>query len=953
MQPPSPEKLFLGLTGNNPDPYELLGLSSDEISSPQIIRDALQRQLNRIDQHPQANTPAADQLRMSLHVAAAVLRDKSLRSMLTPSYSSETAATSNEVKRAAMAEHKQGEPAAQPATSLLDSLEQALLATLLDSSTSSAKRQQKLAFLAQQFNTTPDELLSRIKQLSVKWNLVTAASLPDNNIASADTVYEQSPGGVKLMVALAILMGIIAVAASLFAVFMSHKPPTDFDSGFTLPPAAEHSQNTNPTEHNKTSTPDLNNSAHTETSNPSSDNADTAREENINNLLQDCRDLRRDIISAHENIPGDLLTKYHTTLFTIADRWPSFTDEQLESLLSVLTDIFYSSASSADITDLLVTTSFHNLYANTKNSDTPYVINHLWQASFLNGLLSSLYADPRCPDTLHNKLSDTYSGSEELAPASPQQNTRLYNFAVAAGNYLQSLLPDIASATGENNDILQSWTQWRRALSRCRDITKDDPQPDYAAAVQNVLLYASDPSESEITRSVLDRLLTTIDFAQQSTRYLVVQWLLDPRLSTDDMHMVTSWIVEQDLIPDLSSGMILPLDATVEMRSRITRRWSQYISGPDINTADSQEAENTSLPELDRVLKYEWLRQAERVLSHELAGVGTVKRLKTAVTCARLRAAAADLINGDTDSCRKRLSDLDIRFTTPQPPEPTHVRNDGTLTVQLLERGITESLKLERLNAFATHNTAIGEADARTLARIALADSSLRLRDAAQQAIRTSFSDSPQMMLAILDLTARVKPVRSPNLVRTLETISASELPDARSGNLIIKARIALAQRLLAVRPSAWSAHAIDELSQMLAEAYHASSGASGMAGSPELEALNLFNKWTEYAERISATLPGDNGPAAVRRRLAASRLLADGPLQRFAALQIATLEQITAVAVAELPAQRETILQSLSRTRAAIQKAQSTPAQIEILEFESLWMIHELIAAAPEAEDS
>jgi hypothetical protein len=74
---------FLGIEGDADHPMALLGLGGDRDSwdSAEIGR-ALVRRLQRIDEHPQARTPEADELRVALHVAAAQLKDPSVRASL-------------------------------------------------------------------------------------------------------------------------------------------------------------------------------------------------------------------------------------------------------------------------------------------------------------------------------------------------------------------------------------------------------------------------------------------------------------------------------------------------------------------------------------------------------------------------------------------------------------------------------------------------------------------------------------------------------------------------------------------------------------------------------------------------------------------------------------------------------------------------------------------------------
>ena len=71
---------ILGLA-SDPGPLELLGLSLPECTAARI-ESSLERQLERVDQHPESDTPEADEVRLALHTAAAQLLDPAVRALL-------------------------------------------------------------------------------------------------------------------------------------------------------------------------------------------------------------------------------------------------------------------------------------------------------------------------------------------------------------------------------------------------------------------------------------------------------------------------------------------------------------------------------------------------------------------------------------------------------------------------------------------------------------------------------------------------------------------------------------------------------------------------------------------------------------------------------------------------------------------------------------------------------
>lgn len=83
---PSPVARFLGEEARARGPFGVLGLSPDRCP-PDQVNAALDRQLDRVDQHPEGDTPEADEVRLALHAAAAQLLDPSVRQRLIERWS--------------------------------------------------------------------------------------------------------------------------------------------------------------------------------------------------------------------------------------------------------------------------------------------------------------------------------------------------------------------------------------------------------------------------------------------------------------------------------------------------------------------------------------------------------------------------------------------------------------------------------------------------------------------------------------------------------------------------------------------------------------------------------------------------------------------------------------------------------------------------------------------------
>lgn len=81
----SPTARFLGEDAARGGPFALLGVSPGELSDAQIL-EARDRRMRLIDAHPLAETPEADEVRLSLYAAAAQLLNPVIRGQLAQSW---------------------------------------------------------------------------------------------------------------------------------------------------------------------------------------------------------------------------------------------------------------------------------------------------------------------------------------------------------------------------------------------------------------------------------------------------------------------------------------------------------------------------------------------------------------------------------------------------------------------------------------------------------------------------------------------------------------------------------------------------------------------------------------------------------------------------------------------------------------------------------------------------
>ncbi|MCK4873954.1 MAG: hypothetical protein KAS72_14630 [Phycisphaerales bacterium] len=940
MSTPSAQRRFLNLSTDADGPFELLGLDPSPQPTSQQIDEALKRRLAQVDVHPQARTPEADQVRMALHAAAAVLRDKQLRRMLQPESVSDAA------PRTAQPRPSPTEPA-RPAHALpLSMLESAIIAALLRERGWNSRSQHRLVGLAMQWGMQPGELVETIRQLAARWS--TSALAPDAAEDAAShrpiTLTGRTPWGARIAVCLAITTGIVAVSLAVWGVMQSGRRASHVPQQPRLTQAP-------PAEEGAKRTPDMTSpvtvvepDAQPEVQPPpvgrsETDDRPPTQQWQQANVIRECRAIIT-TVTAQDTPPTEkTISGVQRIMAGIARRWPTLPHADREQLHWEVVHLLIAIAG-ADTTGSTVS----SLLVRLDPIDGPsqhLSADDVWIRSWSAGIRARLSVEPDMSDAVRRVLRESLDWRADAATLRSGTSPGLPPFERGALARLHTMMPALAAQIETAEDGESAWTRWRKAVSVIRSAGGlAGPDDDYLIAVHAILSAGPEPTNGSRTALLVQRLLGATVLNRPNTIATVIQWLIDPRLTSLDMHVVTVHMVEH---LNLDSSMILPAGASGEQRSYITRQWSRHrmaVGSPP--TTDTPATRASDRHAYDPALRYEWETLVRRVLDRSVTGTSPTDCLTRAVRYARLAEAASLMERCDVAAAHDRLGSLDASLAVARPTQHNIAPRDGVLTTELLTPGLSDPIRADRIQVFASRYDVIGLADARTLAAVALTESSESVRAAAQQAVRGSYASSPTMMLALLDQLAKARPQRSPALVRMFEAVTAARLPDARSRDLVAAARLALVQRLLETRPSAVIGGAVDELAAMLAASYHVRRGGDANPASPEAEAWELFEQWRKRAVDVGATLPGDDTPDQVRRRLAASCELADGSLQRFVALQIAIVEEMAALAVAEHPEQVDAVMAVMHETRRSTHSAQDIVTQVETLEraILRLWLL-------------
>jgi hypothetical protein len=194
------------------------------------------------------------------------------------------------------------------------------------------------------------------------------------------------------------------------------------------------------------------------------------------------------------------------------------------------------------------------------------------------------------------------------------------------------------------------------------------------------------------------------------------------------------------------------------------------------------------------------------------------------------------------------------------------------------------------------------------------------VRSVAQAVIAQQFRHGPTVAMQLLDQFPDAPAVDS--ISELIQSVTDRLLPGTRSSAWQAEARLALVQHAIWLRDIGGAP--VDDLLEPLIESYTArlslarnDPSVTSPPSSPQEAAELLLRILTTQAEFAAPINPLPADLPSLLRRHNTRKLLADGPIQSFIALQLAILDVTAYTLVADRPSVRDRA-QEIMRTRAA-----------------------------------
>lgn len=877
-------------------PFALLGISL-VACTPQRIDAALQRQLDRVNQHPDADTPEAERLRLALHEAATALHDPARRATLADLFPDTVLdpITPNR-ERPGLVPSSDLMAARVTARAAASDLEDRLSAAAVPATPRAASTPTSEGFDSSSNDPHPS---------TISYGLLVAGGIAVLSVFSIVLAVVLSPGRVSAP---------SPEARTPVAI----TPPAPGPSSSPPPPPQAPPIPTAAPSTSDTRTPFTDGSL----------------------VLAGFRGARAKLATDRTAA----LAEFSTAVRIMSDWWVQYTDAERLAGVNGVVDFLFEAPSAVAPQALIAVGRGAETFAALTPTGT-LDPDAVWPAVWSTGLLTRLSRERELPSALQEDVR-----ARLLAALGPARLPGERSFEAGATVALRAIAATFAPAGAASPDAAERVSIRavcvERWLDAARSIARNDEQAleNLVVPALNDLLIAPAETDQDLGAfQTVQALGTALRWrAGGAGRSALIRWFRDPLVSPFELHTLTQAISGQSGAEGVDQTMVLSLSATSDERQRLRAQYAKVWNLAE--AAGHAEA----LAQL-RLAAGEATARAEKTLSDSAPDNESL--LRALVELARTSEAARKLWRGD-DAGAQALLDAtpaliaDVKSTDARrillAPGIASSVSDGVWSERFFQAEQRIPARLERLTEAANLQRPIGQADAGVIIDAAYLGTPIQVRAAAQRVVRT-FADEPAIVAAMLDALPRAPKIIS--IAELIQRVGLATLPPVTDPGWEAAARRSLVERLLSMLSTDGFSGRTEVFAREFAESYQRAAGIEpgtgiGAAAEGAIAGVRLLIE----QQRADSTAPSDAlSRPDTRDRKRRSRLsLASGPVQVFAAEQASLAELLAQVIASERPqdgAVLESTMRVLAQQRRAARHvfAQITAAESAIVR---LWLI-------------
>jgi len=922
----SPTEVFLGPEAARGGPFALLAIDPRTLD-PGAILDARDRRMRQIDQHPLAETPEADEVRLSLYAAAAQLLNPSVRARLAESWG----------VRAQVAPPRA--PSPQPVrpggiTTSERLLEHDAILALAMFGGWNKRSLRRIASIAHARGLGSREVAATLRRIGHRRRprarvgpqpaAATIVRTPPPAFGekpAPGTPLDEQLDPAQGLLKMALLVSAVAVVTLVCLVIgIAGLMSLAESGGAPLTPGP-------PVATNETTTAAQRPAA------PTIDSTPRARTLPAPDALGDPELIIRELDAARRSLeltPFEATRRFSDAASLFASTWPTFEPGQRERALDEVERFLEAAAPRADAARLAIDAVGAGLAPVSGASQITLSADQVWPAVWSAGVLARARSTPLL-------------GSAQRAQADRLLRLAAPDLASGATGFVQG---GVAGARLVREQLVRApqderaWVRWLEGV----DALAAQDETVRTILITEALddLLATPVGQVEARTPAIERATLALSWRRDSgARGWLLRTLDRPGAGSGALSRLIASLASRSAAPGIDPTVSLGPNADMSerraLRTRLERAWRV-----------DQQAELDSLAGDLRDAMLALFK--ERTLTSDARG-----QLVLAVRLALLNAAASLARDADFEEAANALDRAAALQQLRQPPrseiDPLASRSgaDGDWALRFDQAGTDAEARVSLLDVLARRGGAeIGPVDAEVLVDAAIKSSPRTVQDRARETLR-AFLHAPAVLNALLE--------RLPDMPRYDEMITIIELAtatpishDRRDGSWRGEAHRALLVSLVdaLARDSAWGA--ADDLLLDLADAYQlmvspvGSSSGPGAASAPGESARLLRLRWLREAERAGPAGLAGLSTDIIERRRTARLELATTPIQAFLAEQLAACETLALLTSSERAGVGADVASILGALGGEQGRATHIAAQLAACEeaIARLWLIRE-----------
>ncbi|MBS0191615.1 MAG: hypothetical protein U0573_11165 [Phycisphaerales bacterium] len=454
---------------------------------------------------------------------------------------------------------------------------------------------------------------------------------------------------------------------------------------------------------------------------------------------------------------------------------------------------------------------------------------------------------------------------------------------------IERALPDIAVAiAGSSNRSPQPWKEFIEV----RDAVfadRTEPKDRLTIGALDALLHAPDAGVAGAPGvQVLAAALSWQ--ASDDLRNAVFGWFDDMAIPGEAISAITRAMVASSA-PGIDSTMVLAPASGPEARAAVRERLAQVWQAGPVRTSDISE---------------EWKALAAKLLSEP--ATDPKAQLLLASRLALLTLAGEDIRTSKPDDAKAALRELvtPAASNAQTPPPPARVPSPGPQSgaIDFAQAGNSVQARLEALKKIQNSSLETDSLLARMLVVESARGSPAPVRDAARAELRRRI-DAPAILLATIEFFRQLP--ETPENADWVSEVAGKPGAWKNRPKWKVSGLLALLDRACERFPASSSEASIDAAADALGRAWWLRAGESGEPGSADQSIRRLESALDSTTRAVSRREPGWS-PSEIRRRKEARLSIATASLEKAVVMQAACVEWTALQAMMDRPRAGEAI---------------------------------------------